>query len=122
MSSEQVFTETIGYECSRAHSGDIKYAASMPKDPCFIAYDLSFRKVIGDSPKIRLVQQRADKFAHEAGVYIKSTNKNYFTSNYQSDKTIELYAVDCDTHEITEDKFPDVTTANGGNIIVIGSY
>ena len=114
MASKETYTDIIEYNCSQAHTGDIKYAQNMPNLPCFIVYDSAFRKAIGNSPKIILVEQRADKFAHEAGVYIKSTNKNYFTSNYQSGKTIETYAVDCDTHEVTEDKYPDVVTANGG--------
>lgn len=116
MAVEETYSDVVDYNTSQAHSGDIKYALNMPKQPCFVVYDESFRKAIGNSPKIKLVETRSDKFAHEAGVYIKSTNKNYFTSNYQSGKTIETYAVDHDTHEITEDKFPDVVTANGGMI------
>lgn len=119
MAAKETYEDIIEYNTSQAHTGDIKYALNMPKQPCFIVYDPAFRKAIGNSPKIKLVEQRADKFAHEAGVYIKSTNKNYFTSNYQSGKTIETYAVDCDTYEITEDKYPDVVTANGGMYIGI---
>jgi len=114
MAAKAEYTDVIDYDTSQAHTGDIKYAQNMPKQPCFISYDKSFRKIIGGNAKIILIEQRTDKFAHEAGVCIKSTNKNYFTSNYQSGKTIELYAVDCDTHEITEDKFDQVVTANGG--------
>ena len=113
MSSRETYTDVIDYDCTKAHQGDIKYARSLPKTPCFIAYDPAFKKLIGSSPKLTQVEKRDDKFAHEAGVYIKSTNKNYFTSNYQSNKAIETYAIDCKTHEITEDKFPDVVTANG---------
>ncbi|KAK5173976.1 uncharacterized protein LTR77_001055 [Saxophila tyrrhenica] len=54
-----------------------------------------------------------DKFAHEAGVYIKSTNRSYFTSNYQSNKTIETYSIDCTTHQILLEEFPDVVNPNG---------
>lgn len=113
MGSKEVYTEVVDYNCKQAHNGDVHYAQNMPKKPCFLAYDSSFSSILGTNPKITLVEQRKDKFAHEAGVYIKSTNKNYFTSNYQSDKTIETYAVDCSTHEITEDKFDHVVTANG---------
>ncbi len=112
MADKPTFTNVVDYEIKRAHSGDFSQTR-LPDKPCFIAYDPSFRKLIGSSPKLTLVEQRADKFAHEAGVYIKSTNKNYFTSNYQSNKTIENYSIDCKTHEITEDKFADVVTANG---------
>ena len=113
MVSKPTSTNVIDYDTKRAHQGDKLYAQSLPKEPCFISYDPAFKKLLGDSPKLTLVEQRADKFAHEAGVYIKSTNKNYFTSNFQTGKTIETYAVDCDTHEITEDKFDKVVTANG---------
>ena len=113
MGHRETYTDIIDYDCRRAHQGDIKYARSLPKAPCFIAYNPEFKELIGSSPKLSLVEKRADKFAHEAGVYIKSTNRNYFTSNYQSNKTIETYAIDCKTHEITEDNFPDVVTANG---------
>ena len=113
MASKETYADVIDYDCSRAHRGDLKYAKTLPEKPVFLAYDPSFKEVIGSKAKITLVEQRADKFAHEAGVYIKSTNKNYFTSNYQSNRTIETYAIDCSTHEITEDKFPDVVTANG---------
>ena len=113
MGSRATYTDIFDFDCGRAHAGDIKYALAKPKKPCFIAYDNSFRSLIGSSAKIKLIEERNDKFAHEAGVYIKSTNKNYFTSNYQTGKTIETYAIDCKTHEISEDKFPDVVTANG---------
>lgn len=113
MAAKQTFTDVVEYDTKRAHAGDLAYARNLPKTPCFLSYDPSFEKVIGASPKITLVEERKDKFAHEAGVYIKSTNKNYFTSNYQSNRTIETYSVDCDTHEITEDKYDDVVTANG---------
>lgn len=113
MASRPVYNSVRDYDCKRSHQGDLEYARAMPYHPCFISYDPSFKTLIGDSAKITLVEQRADKFAHEAGVYIKSTNKNYFTSNYQSGKSIETYAVDCTTFEITEDKFDKVVTANG---------
>jgi gluconolactonase len=113
MASKPTYTDIIDYNLKQAHTGDISYARSLPEKPCFISYDPSFRKLIGPSPKLTLVEERKDKFAHEAGVYIKSTNKNYFTSNYQSNRSIETYSIDCTTHEITEDHFPDVVTANG---------
>lgn len=112
MAPKETYTDVIDFSYSRAHR-DLTYARSMPKRPCFIAFDESFKKLIGSSPKITLVEQRADMFAHEAGVYIKSTNRNYFTSNYQSNRTIECYSVDCTTHEIREEKYTDVVTANG---------
>lgn len=113
MANKQTFQEIVDYDTKRAHAGDLAYARDLPKTPCFLSYDPSFKQIIGSSPKITLVEERKDKFAHEAGVYIKSTNKNYFTSNYQSGRTIETYSVDCKTHEITEDKYDLVVTANG---------
>ena len=113
MAQKQTYTDITEYQTLLKHKGNIKYARSMPPNPCFISYDPSFKTLIGHSPRLTVVEQRDDKFAHEAGVYIKSTNKNYFTSNYQSGKAIETYAVDCNTHVVTEDKFSDVVTPNG---------
>lgn len=115
---KQTYTTLTTYDTARAHGGDIKYAQSaLPSEPGFVAYHASFSQLLGSAAKLHLVEQRADKFAHEAGVYIKSTEKNYFTSNYQSGRTVENYAVDAKTHEITEDKWEGVVNANGGELI-----
>ncbi|OQN99440.1 hypothetical protein B0A48_14417 [Cryoendolithus antarcticus] len=90
------------------------YKPDLPGSPCFLVHDSKFRELISDTPSIELIQERkGDKFAHEAGVYIKSTNSEYFTSNYQTGKTIETYSLDCNTREIKELHIPDVINPNG---------
>ena len=84
------------------------------RGPAFIVYDSAFEDVIGTEPSLTLVGTRADKFAHEAGVYIQKTDSNYFTSNYQSGKTVEIYSVDSKDHKIVQHSFPDVKNGNGG--------
>ena len=113
MATKETYTNLVDYDCSRVSKGDLSYARSLPDHPCFMVYDPAFKQLLGSSPKLTLVEQQNQKFAHEAGVYIKSTNKNYFTSNYQSGRSIETYAVDCKTHEIEEVHYKDVVTANG---------
>lgn len=83
-------------------------------EPGFIIYDESFKKIIGTSPELEFVEVRDDKFAHEAGVYIQSTDRNYFTSNYQSNKSVEVYSVDTTHHRTEQHSFPAVKNPNGG--------
>lgn len=113
MATKPTYTGVVHLDTRRAVGAKTAYTSQLPKEPCFISYTSGFKDILGPYPKLTLVEERQDKFAHEAGVYIKSTNKNYFTSNYQSNLSIETYSVDCSTREITEDRFPDVVTANG---------
>ncbi|KAK6399535.1 hypothetical protein LTR95_019421, partial [Oleoguttula sp. CCFEE 5521] len=90
------------------------YKPDLAGSPCFLVHDSKFRNLIGDTPSIELIEERkGDKFAHEAGVYIKSTNSEYFTSNYQTGKTIEAFSLDCRTREIKELHLPEVINPNG---------
>lgn len=111
--SKESTSEVVSFDWKKAARDPGHARSFIPKTPCFLSYDPAFKNVIGDSPKLTLIDKRGDKFAHEAGVYTKSTNKNYFTSNYQTGRSIETYAVDCATHEIEEVKYEDVITANG---------
>ena len=106
------WTSIVEYDPKRAAS-DVKYTPLSTRSPCFIAYESAFRGALGDEPSLRLVAKREDKFAHEAGVFIKATNKVYFTSNYQTGKAIEIYSVDCGTDEVEELKVPAAVNANG---------
>ncbi|KAI1965915.1 hypothetical protein LOZ58_000815 [Ophidiomyces ophidiicola] len=85
--------------------------------PCFLVYDSRFiDDVLGsepDPPQLELIEKRHYQFAHEAGVYIKTTNSVYFTANFQSCDPIELYAVDCDTRQVSKLDYPAVVQANG---------
>ncbi|EAS30752.3 gluconolactonase [Coccidioides immitis RS] len=98
---------------------DAPYALSLARSPVprFVAFDARFiRDIIGpetDSPQLTLIEKRSYQFAHEAGVYIKPTNSVYFTANFQTCDPIELYAINCDTHEISKLDYPDVVQANG---------
>lgn len=99
-----------------AAATDLNYhATALPGDtPAFVIYGKTFEQVLGSAPNLQLIATRSDKFAHEAGVYVHRTNKNYFTSNYQSGKTTEIYSVDDKTNEIQQLGFPDVVNGNGG--------
>ncbi|PGH18208.1 hypothetical protein AJ79_00546 [Helicocarpus griseus UAMH5409] len=101
---------------------DIPYARSFSSTPAFVVYTDKFTTdILGGSPELSLVASRkdtGDKFAHEAGVYIRSTNAIYFTSNYQtSDPRIDLYAITADTWQISrlteQPGFSTVSQANG---------
>ncbi|KAI5303240.1 hypothetical protein KEM56_007762 [Ascosphaera pollenicola] len=103
---------------------DPEYSRSFSNVKGFVSYNARFdRDVLGASPELVLVSARygdnddwrkRDQFAHEAGVYIRSTNSIYFTSNYQtSDPTVHLYSIDCDSWEIKRLHYADVHCANG---------
>ncbi|KAK2749860.1 hypothetical protein FQN57_005275 [Myotisia sp. PD_48] len=96
---------------------DPEYARSFSKTPSFCVYDARFvSDIIGDNPKLQLISERRatrEQFAHEAGVYIRSTNSVYFTSNFQTGDLIDLYAINCETHKIEKLNYPEVVQANG---------
>ncbi|KAK9459480.1 calcium-dependent phosphotriesterase [Lipomyces oligophaga] len=95
---------------------DIEYARFFKRlpSPTFIVYDAEFRTVLGSNPSITKVESRPkDQFAHEAGVYIKRTNKVYFTANFQTSNPVECYAVDCKSHKVEVVKYNKVVQANG---------
>ncbi|KAI5286803.1 hypothetical protein KEM54_006497, partial [Ascosphaera aggregata] len=103
---------------------DPEYSQSFSKLNCFVSYNARFdRDVLGAAPELVLVSarygdqhnfQKRDQFAHEAGVYIRSTNSIYFTSNFQtSDPEVHLYSIDAGTWMITKHDYDDVHCANG---------
>jgi hypothetical protein len=98
----------------KAAATDPEHFSSLADGPAFIIYDSAFEDVIGSAPSLTLVESRKDKFAHEAGVYIAKTDRNYFTSNYQSGKSVEIYSVDSNDHKVVEHSFPSVKNGNGG--------
>lgn len=92
---------------------DISYARTTYPSPCFLSYHPSFTALLGSSPSLELIEHRpSDTFAHEAGVYIPSTNSNYFTSTPQNG-SISLYSVNHATNKVSSITFPDVVNANG---------
>jgi len=101
---------------------DWKAAATEPKhtahltsvNPSFVVYDPAFEEVIGNRASLSLIDARPDKFAHEAGVYIRKTDRNYFTSNYQSGKSVEIHSVGTDDKRVLQHSYPEVKNGNGG--------
>jgi len=106
------FTRVIDIDPSKSAS-DLHLARRTPAEICFISYDASFKRVLGNFPALTLMEQREDMFAHEAGVYINSTGCNYFTSNYQSGHSIQVHSFNHASGEIRECKYEDVVNANG---------
>lgn len=94
-------------------ASDINYAQSAPQEPCFISYNSSFKRILGDDAVIELRDERTQKFAHEAGVYIKSTDCNYFTSPFQGHGSIEVHEVSHNTGKIRAVKYDHVVHPNG---------
>ncbi|PGH23193.1 hypothetical protein AJ80_02723 [Polytolypa hystricis UAMH7299] len=112
---KQPITTVVHVDNARAVK-DPAYARSFSSTPSFVVYSSQFeRDVIGLTPELHLIEARKDdQFAHEAGVYIRSTDSIYFTSNFQtSDPTVDLYAVNSTTHKIQKLDFPAVIQANG---------
>nr|POE61851.1 gluconolactonase [Quercus suber] len=96
-------------------TGNTRVPSDDPSGPCFILHDRAFTDICGDAPLLTLIEERHSKFAHEAGVYIRSTNKNYFTSNYQDGRKVDVSATDCnDFSTKTLDQIGDrLFNANG---------
>lgn len=108
-----VQTKTVRVDLKRA-AKDLEYAQSVTKGyKGFTIYDERFNDILGDSPALTQVQSREYQFAHEAGVYIKHTNKVYFTANFQTCDPIELYSVDHDDLTVSKVEYEDVYQANG---------
>ena len=91
----------------------------------FVATHPSFLSLLGPSPTVECIAKRDWAFAHEAGVYVESTGKVWFTSNTflspQHDKDgligkrVKVSTLDLVTHEIEDvDLEGVVNTGNGG--------
>jgi gluconolactonase len=114
MATPATYNTVSKFDWKAAATDPQHFSALTKKGPAFIVYDSAFEDVVGTEPSLTLVESRADKFAHEAGVYIQKTDSNYFTSNYQSGKTVEIYSVDTKDHKIVQHSFPEVKNGNGG--------
>jgi gluconolactonase len=114
MATPKTFKTISRFDWKAAATNPEHFSTLSAKGPAFIVYDSAFEDVIGSEPTLTLVETRDDKFAHEAGVYIQKTDSNYFTSNYQSGKSVEIYSVDSKDHKIVQHSFPDVKNGNGG--------
>lgn len=114
MATPKTFKAISKFDWKAAATNQDHFSTLITGGPAFIVYNSSFEALIGPDPTLTLVETRADKFAHEAGVYIQKTDSNYFTSNYQSGKSVEIYSVDSKTHKVEQHSFPDVKNGNGG--------
>jgi gluconolactonase len=112
MSPQELKTDTIRMDLKRLAT-DINYGKQLSQGKGFRIYDDSFSKLLGSNPSITQVQSRDYQFAHEAGVYIKTTNRVYFTANFQTCDPIALYSVDATSLEVGDDDFKGVVQANG---------
>lgn len=112
MATQMLISQVVPYDWRRA-AKDVQYARSIVNASCFLVYNKEFEDVLGPSPSATLIHSRSDKFAHEAGVYLKSTRSEYFTANFQTHDPVALFEIDHDTHTIKQLKFPDVVNANG---------
>ncbi|GAB7362504.1 hypothetical protein MBLNU230_g2825t1 [Neophaeotheca triangularis] len=114
MSTNKTYETIVRFQPKQAVTDGKGYIDStLSNEPTFVAYDNAFSHVLGDEPQLVLVEGRSDRFAHEAGVYIKSNNTEWFSSNYQTGKAIEIYKIDCSTQSIQLQSLPGVVHANG---------
>lgn len=84
-------------------------------------YDDSFHDILGPAPKLELLlENNAFPFAHEAGVYIPSTESLFMTSNIFIDpithqKTIKITRVSVSENPVTSEIINStVPMPNGG--------
>ncbi|KAI9710567.1 MAG: hypothetical protein M1820_002703 [Bogoriella megaspora] len=82
------FTFANGTKTSNDSLNSLLQAASQAP---FISYDPEFSNILGANPTTQLVQQRADPFAHEAGVWVPERNEVWFTSFTIGSSTIYTF-------------------------------
>jgi len=89
----------------------------------FARHDERFHELIGPSPSLELLLEHDEyPFAHEAGVYLPSTNEIFITSNQffnsagQRCIQISKISVGDGSNKVTREEIPsdDVPMANGG--------
>jgi len=110
--SQSSYTHVLEIDTVKAAT-DISLAQIASKESCFVSYNPSFKRLLGENAAIELREERSQKFAHEAGVYIKSTDCNYFTSPFQGHGTIEVHEVSHATGKVRAVKFDHVVNPNG---------
>lgn len=87
----------------------------------FKSFDNDFGRIVGPEPKIELLLEHADyPFAHEAAVFIKSTNELFITSNRISDSEgrpkVQISKICLDTNPICHEEIhcDTIQMGNGG--------
>lgn len=104
--------ETIRIDLKRM-ARDLSYSQQILKTKGFHIYNEKFSSILGSEPSILQIQSRDYQFAHEAGVYIKSTHRVYFTANFQTCDPIALYSVSASDFSIQQHEYAAVVQANG---------
>ena len=88
------------------------------KNSPFISYDQEFLDILGSTPEVNLVAERAtDEFAYEMGVWVPERNEVWFTSAVEQGRIIAptLYALNLGTNKVSKVKASEtITNANGG--------
>lgn len=80
----------------------------------FLAYSPSFLHLLGNAPSVQNIAEKGYAFAHEAGVYDRSTNSVFFTANWQSSRDpCAIHSVHVETLQVTEHDFDSVVNGNG---------
>ncbi|KAL1302114.1 hypothetical protein AAFC00_002549 [Neodothiora populina] len=105
--------KTVTVDLKRA-AQDLDYAKSAVEGyKGFAVYDSRFADIVKDA-KLTRIQSREYQFAHEAGVYIKRTDKIYFTANFQTCDPIHIYSVEHSApHTVSKVEHADVVQPNG---------
>ncbi|PYH95507.1 calcium-dependent phosphotriesterase [Aspergillus ellipticus CBS 707.79] len=86
----------------------------------FEFYDSRFLNITGSAPKLEVLLEKDFPFAHEASVFIPSTNDLFVTSNFvtnpvTSEKTIKISRVNTTASPVTSEVINStIPLANGG--------
>lgn len=91
----------------------VKHDATKP----FVAYDRRFLRLAGNKPTLRVLCQKNYPFAHEAGVYDKTTDAVWVTSNLldptQHNSKVQIHRVNLQSGETTLIEASEIAAANG---------
>ncbi|KAJ5267154.1 hypothetical protein N7478_009962 [Penicillium angulare] len=87
----------------------------------FAVYDTSFHNILGSAPKLEVILENNDfPFAHEASVYLPTTDQlfmssNIFTDPVTNESTIKISKVNVTAHPVTAEIVNStVSMPNGG--------
>lgn len=87
---------------------------SAAKNASFVSYDQEFLQIIGKSPSLKLIAQRTDPFAVEAGIWVPEKNQVWFSSSTVNNSG-NVSILDLGTSEIlTPNTSIPIVTPNGG--------
>ncbi|CAM6119590.1 unnamed protein product [Calypogeia fissa] len=102
------FIDTVTNDSSTAR------LLSAAKKASFISYDPEFLQIIGERPSLKLIVQREDLFADEAGIWVPEKNQVWFSSSTVNNVG-NVSILDLGTSEIfTPNTSIPIVTPNGG--------